>query len=549
VWSEARALERAARLTPDPARRASRFLRAGIAARRAGRIERADRLLQDALNERLDTQERAYAQERRAFIKFEQGKLDQALELMLGGAAELEAKDPRASARLLTNAATVVQHQLDIPRAAALAERAWQLAGDGAIDDAELCHIVSFQRVLTGRVADAMELAWRTAEIVEKDPEPGVVVPDAATTLLYVGEYAGARRLLEWAAPVNRADAALGDLGYTLYNYAQLEWYTGKLQRGYALSLEAAQIVEELETAQGIDECACRLATFEASLGRDGDSRRHAEQALESSSRLGDRWNEAKARSALGLLALVGGDADGAVRQLALAVAALDVGGVGNPNQFRVHPDLVEAYVRLGRLDEAEPVVAALERHAKKTQIPWTLAAARRCRGLIVADEAAATAAFEDALELDDGASVFERARTELCFGEQLRRRGLRRDARIHLGIALETFESGGAIPWAERARSELRASGLTLRRREPAAPEQLTPQELQIARLVAEGRTNRDVAATLFLSPKTVEFHLTRIYRKLEIHSRSELVRRMATEEAAALHPTTPDGGAGVPA
>ena len=102
----------------------------------------------------------------------------------------------------------------------------------------------------------------------------------------------------------------------------------------------------------------------------------------------------------------------------------------------------------------------------------------------------------------------------------------------MHLSAALEAFEASGATPWAERARRELRASGLTPRRRQPAAREQLTPQELQIARLVAEGKTNRDVAATLFVTPKTVEFHLTRVYRKLEIHSRSELVRRMAADE-----------------
>lgn len=104
----------------------------------------------------------------------------------------------------------------------------------------------------------------------------------------------------------------------------------------------------------------------------------------------------------------------------------------------------------------------------------------------------------------------------------------------MHLGTALEAFEASGATPWADRARRELRASGLTLRRRQPAAPERLTPQELQIARLVADGKSNRDVAATLFVTPKTVEFHLTRVYRKLGIHSRSELVLRMADHEAA---------------
>jgi DNA-binding CsgD family transcriptional regulator len=534
VWSEARALERAARLTREPRLRASRLARAGDAAYRAGRLERADALLEEAVTGDLDVHELAHAQARWAFLRYERGEFDAALRLMIDGANHLEETDPRAAATLLTNAATVVQHRLEIPQAFTLAEHAWRLAGDGAINDPELCHIVSFQHVLAGRVHEGMELAWRCAELVEREPEARIVVADAATTLLYVGELASARRLLERSVAFNRAAGALGDLGYALHNSAQLEWYSGNLQRAYAHSLESVQIVEELLTGQSLDECLCRLATFEAALGREDDSRRHAQRALESTLHLGDRWNEAKARSALGLLALVTGDAEAAVTQLAAAVEALELGGVGNPNQFRVHPDLVEAYVRLGHTGEAEPVVATLEGHAEATKIPWTLAAARRCRALIEDDEASATAAFQDALHLDEGTSVFERARTELCFGEHLRRRGMRRDARTHLGFALEAFEANGATPWAERARAELRASGLTLRRRERGAQEQLTPQELQIAALVAEGRTNREVAATLFVTPKTVEFHLTRIYRKLEIHSRSELVRRIADDEAA---------------
>ncbi|HEU5010035.1 MAG TPA: LuxR C-terminal-related transcriptional regulator, partial [Gaiellaceae bacterium] len=472
--------------------------------------------------------------ERRAFIRFERGEYDDALTLILDGANRLEALDPRAAATLLTNAATVAQHRLHIPHALALADRAWRLAGAAAIDDPELCHIVSFQHVLAGRVHEGMRLAWRCAELVEQEPEARLVVADAATTLLYVGEYAAARRLLERGVALNRAAGALGDLGYSIHNFAQLEWYTGELQRAYTHALEAVEIVEELKTAQGIDECTCRLATFEAVLGREADSRRHAERALESTLRLGDSWNEAKARSALGLLALVTGDHDAAVEQLASAVGALESGGVGNPNQFRAHPDLVEAYVRLGRIDDAKPVVVSLERHARATQVPWTLAASRRCRGLITRDDDEAFRAFDEALRLDDGASAYERARTELCFGEHLRRRGHRRDSRRRLGASLEAFETVGAVPWAERARAELQASGMTLRRRDPAMPEQLTPQELRIAGLVAEGKSNRDVAATLFLSPKTVEFHLTRIYRKLEIRSRSELVRRMADDERA---------------
>ena len=533
VWAEAKALERAARLTPEPLLRARRLARAGDAAYRAGRPELADALLTEAVEGDLELHELAHAQARRAYIRLERGELDDALHLMIGGANELESKDPRAAATLLTNAATAADHQrLDIPWSIELAERAWRLAGDGAIDEPELCHVVSWELLSAGRVGDAMELAWRCAELVENEAEGGVVAADAASTLLYAGEHAAARRLLERAVAASRAAGALGDLGYTLHIYAQLEWYEGRLQRAYGHALEAVQIVEELGTPQTLDDCLSRLALFEAVLGRQSDSRGHAQRALESILRLGDRKNEVKARGALGMLALVTGDANAAAAQLAQAVAALDAGGVGNPNQYRVHPDLVEAYARLGRMAEAKSVAASLERQARATGISWTLGAAMRCRALVEEADGAAEAGFKEALRVHESAGAFERARTELCFGEHLRRRGRRRDSRMHLGAALEAFDGCGATPWAERARTELRASGLALRRRQPAAGEQLTPQELQIARLVAEGKTNRDVAATLFVTPKTVEFHLTRVYRKLGIHSRSELVRRMADHE-----------------
>jgi DNA-binding CsgD family transcriptional regulator len=531
-WSEAKALERAARLTPESRPRAQRLARAGDAAYRAGRLEFAGALLEEAVEGDLELHEFARAQARRAYILLERGELHDALDLMIGGASELEPTNPRAAATLLTNAATVAWHWLDIPSSIALAERAWRLAGDWAVDDPELCHIVSCQRLTAGRVRDAMELAWRCAELVENDSEGRIVAADAASTLLYAGEHAPARRLLERAVAANRGADALGDLGYTLFIYAQVDWYDGRLQRAYDHALEAVQIVEELGTPQVLDDCLSRLAIFEAVLGRERDSRSHGQRALDSALQLGDRKNEVRARSALGMLALVTGDADAAVAQLAPAVAALEAGGVGNPNQFRIHPDLVQAYARLGRTDEAKPVVASLERQARATGISWSLGAAMRCRALVADEDAAAEAGFREALRFHESAGVFERARTELCFGEQLRRRGHRRDSRVHLGAALEAFEGCGATPWAERARRELRASGLTLRRRHPAARELLTPQELQIAHLVAEGKTNRDVAVTLFVTQKTVEFHLTRVYRKLEIHSRSELVRRMADEE-----------------
>jgi DNA-binding CsgD family transcriptional regulator len=177
-----------------------------------------------------------------------------------------------------------------------------------------------------------------------------------------------------------------------------------------------------------------------------------------------------------------------------------------------------EAALRLIDLAEAEaPPVSQSER-----------ALIQRCRGLADDDF---DPWFEQALAAhspDDPAESmpFEQARTALCFGERLRRRGDRREAREQLRSALATFEALGADAWTARADAELRASGERLRPRE-ASREQLTPREMQIALSVAEGQTNREVAAALYLTPKTVEFHLTRIYRKLGLRSRAELAHR----------------------
>jgi len=122
--------------------------------------------------------------------------------------------------------------------------------------------------------------------------------------------------------------------------------------------------------------------------------------------------------------------------------------------------------------------------------------------------------------------SPLDGARTELIYGEWLRRQRRRTDARVHLRAALEAFRRLGALPWEQRAEAELRATGETARKRDLSAAAQLTPQERQIAGLVAEGLTNREIAAQLFLSPRTVDYHLRKVFTKLGIGSRADLIR-----------------------
>ena len=192
-------------------------------------------------------------------------------------------------------------------------------------------------------------------------------------------------------------------------------------------------------------------------------------------------------------------------------------------------PDAVEAAVRSDRLDEVTDHIDAYQAWVEQVPNRARLALFARCRAL--AQDSRAELHFEQAVALGDALPPFERARTELLFGEWLRRERRRVDARSHLRAALELLQPLGVPPWEERARSELRASGETVRKRHPSTLGQLTPQEQQIALLVADGLTNREIGAQLFLSPRTIDYHLRKVFAKLEIASRTELVRMVVAE------------------
>lgn len=194
-------------------------------------------------------------------------------------------------------------------------------------------------------------------------------------------------------------------------------------------------------------------------------------------------------------------------------------------------PDAVEALCAVGRVDEADRLTAILERNGERLQRPWLNALGARGRALVLAargEQVGAAAAVAAALDHHRGLDMpFELARTELLAG-QVARRNRRRDlATTTLRNALAAFEALGTPLWAERARAELGRVDVSLRRTDG-----LTATELRVAELAASGATNRDMAAALFVSPKTVEANLTRIYRKLDVRSRTELARAMAARK-----------------
>ena len=184
--------------------------------------------------------------------------------------------------------------------------------------------------------------------------------------------------------------------------------------------------------------------------------------------------------------------------------------------------DLVEAHVRTGEPARARAVLAELEPHAHQ---PWARAALDRARGMVAGEDRFDAPLVRSAQLFDDLGVRLEEARSRLCHGERLRRAGRRVEARRQLRAALAGFESMRCAPWVERTERELKASGETLRARDAAhAVDELTPQELHVAKMAASGRSNKEIAAELFLSIKTIEAHLHRVYRKLGIGSRRAL-------------------------
>ena len=531
----ASALERAAALTTDPGERSRRLREAASDARLAGRVGKALELLEGALTSTSDSGERARLQHLRGVIEMWHGQPGAAATLMCEEAAQIETDDPARAARMLTDAAWASFMAGEIAEGAVMAERAHTLAESvGGMTATRAGGGYGIALLLTGRTQQAIPfLTGYQRSLAEEAPvgeSAYQLLRPAGQVLTWFEAYGPAREMLTAAIDSARARSALGTLPYALASLSELDFRTGNWAAAYANASEAARIAAEIDQqTTGAFSLAC-LALVEAAQGRQDDCIAHANESLRLAyPHIGSVV--AFANAALGLLDLSLGKPDLAVQHLELLGRRVAEHGLKDPIVIPWRPDLIEAYVRVGRGEDAARELASFEADAKATGRRWALAAVARCRGLIADSETFETE-FRRALELHAVTTTpFELARTQLCLGERLRRERRRSDAREPLRAALATFERLGAVPWADRARSELDATGETVRRSDPNAADQLTAQELQVALLVAKGATNREAGAALFLSPKTIETHLGRVYRKLNLRSRTELAGLLATE------------------
>jgi DNA-binding NarL/FixJ family response regulator len=348
----------------------------------------------------------------------------------------------------------------------------------------------------------------------------------AAVTLGVTDDFAAALSRFERI----RLDALeLGEeapFAWTVARMAVLACLTGEFPRALAYAEEGleAAVQSRQEANEAVLHAAKALIT--AHLGAADSARKSVARALELDALLGVTVARVTATSALGLLEL-SLDRPGAAHEvLDPLIRDRRAAGVAEPGAMRYVPDEVEALVTLGRLEEAEAVLGWFEDHARGLDRASALAASARCRGLLAAahgDPARALAELARALEHHARVAMpFEHARTLLVRGSVQRLANQRRAARATLGEALAELERLGASIWAERARRELqRIAG-----RAPSSGE-LTASERRVAELVAAGQTNREVAAALFVAERTVETHLSHIYAKLGIRSRTELARR----------------------
>ena len=343
---------------------------------------------------------------------------------------------------------------------------------------------------------------------------------------LAVGDLASARRLLEGELDAIRRSGRDYDRRGCLLELAELELYAGNWARAEAYADEAWELVFD-----GGDQSVELVEHFRALLaahrGHVDEARRRVAHNVDRGEPLHWSYLAALNRWTLGFLELSLGEPARASELLADVADRLGSNRLLRGGTRLAAADAVEAFVGIGRLDDAQAVLDRFEHHATADDV-WAASAGLRGRALLLLargdTDASRDAAFEAAAGFEAAGFPFDRGRSLLVAGDALRRLGERRHAAEQLKAARRVFSELGAELWVERAERELRRASPRPRR-----DRELTSAERRVAALVAAGRTNREVAAQLFTTVGTVEVHLTRIYRKLGIRSRTELARRVA--------------------
>ncbi|MFF0747507.1 AAA family ATPase [Streptomyces sp. NPDC004267] len=509
----AAAYRRAAQLTGDQESRSRRLVAAAAAAAEAGQVEFAAALADEAGPVSAPAAVARLAGIRAA-LEHGRGRAEPARLLLVEAAREMAAERPETGAWLLFESAVAAW---DAPDAAGAArDTRERLAG---LDFGDCPVVRGANGVLDRMAGDAVSAAAIrefAAYVNRTRRERGLSQQVRLHGWdMLLGEYADVHDEAVALEQECRAEGAVGVLPRVLLRLARCRLFLGRHRDAYTTAVEGLEIARDTGQHHLAGLLRSELAVLAA---LDGEEPREPD-ALAYGVAPGGVWPV----RAQGLLDLGLGRYDSALRRFASLTE-----GPHRHLMLAVHslPDQVEAGVRLGRAEEVRPAQLRFSRWAIAAGTPWARAVELRCRAL-VAPEGQPEQWFERALEAHGGdGRPFEEARTRLLYGEWLRRSRRRADAREALTAALQAFERTQARAWADRARAELRALGAAPA---PAAagPDlvgRLTAQELRVVRLAATGLSNRDIGARLFLSPRTVGYHLSNAYPKLGVTSRAAL-------------------------
>ncbi|HET6690989.1 MAG TPA: LuxR C-terminal-related transcriptional regulator, partial [Miltoncostaeaceae bacterium] len=546
------ALEAAARLSPEPAERGRRLDAAAQSAMAGGAFERAARLFDEVIDLAAERGQVLRSMAGRGNVEMLNGSTRAAVDMLTAAGERMREESPTAAAALLVQAVLPCLLRRDLEHARDLAARAAALVPE---PDASLGAQLAAGRVITATftgapaaldASDAAELRRQTAA---GEPLGFIWSVTHLISLNLRERYADALAGLDAVIAAAREHATPSLLPWPLAVRADVRRRTGRLPQAAADAAEAVRLAEDIGQAPIAGYALVVEAMLFAITGDATACRDRAARAVEIGVRTESHNLSWYADGALGLTALSQGDLPRAVERFGLLERRYRATGDLHPLLDGHGADIVETLIRAGDESHARDVLAFIGRQAERADAAWALAGLERCRGMLADDDGFEAHMAAALAQHDRTDTPFERARTLLALGERRRRARRVRQAREPLAAALETFEALGAARWAEWARRELRAAGA---RTEPAradATPGLTPQELQVALTVARGATNREAATALLISPKTVEYHLARVYAKLGVRSRAEMAARMASRTSDFLPSRertreTPDGG-----
>jgi len=518
-------LERATALTPEESQRSGRALAAAQAKLQVGALDDALRLVATAEAGVLSEHELARAVLLRGQISFLATRSSDAVALLLNAAGRLRDVDPELARDTYLEALTaaIFAGPLAGPdedaREVAQAARSAPSVAKSRVPDLLLDGLVALLSDSYAAAVPILREAVRTIEGGTSKHEQLRWMWAATVSTLHLWDDEGWERLADRHLQLVRETGAFGELPIALGHRCQLHVFAGELR--LATSLHDA--IQEATELTGNPLAPYHAAGLVAMRNSEADARRFIDAARAEMTERGEGaglwfmdWAESMLYNGLGRYP----EALAAARRVVDNTELTPVGWT--------MPELIEAAVRAGERGLAAETDRRLSERSRASGTDWALGIAARSHALLVEDERAGDVYAEAIERLGRTRIAIDLARAHLLYGEWLRRQRRRLDARKELRIAHEMFTDFGMEAFGERARVELQATGEHARKRTVETLDQLTPQESQVAQLAAQGDTNREIAAQLFISPSTVEYHLRKAFRKLDVKSRTQLANRL---------------------